>query len=337
MDMKHFVRILSLYLKQKIGIIVVIVVSFGIFLTVFSLYSLPLEPVAYAVLLTSIFMLLVGIIEFAAFYHKHMLLEKLKDSIAISDLTLPNPKGLIERDYQELIRVIHENRREIINEKDKALADMTDYYTIWAHQIKIPIAAMQLLLQSKHAYTNDELSDQLFKVEQYVEMALQYLRTESLSGDLMLKRYSLDDMVKQAVRKYSKSFIRKRIKLNYKDLNREVLTDEKWAVFVIEQILSNALKYTGKGEISIYMDSNSPDTLVIEDTGIGIEPEDLPRIFEKGFTGYNGRLDKKSTGIGLYLCKRILRKLSHTISIESQVGKGTKVKIGFGTADIAAD
>lgn len=337
MDMKHFVRILSLYLKQKIGTIVVIVVSFGIFLTVFSLYSLPLEPVAYAVLLTSIFMLLVGIIEFAAFYHKHMLLEKLKDSIAISDLTLPNPKGLIERDYQELIRVIHENRREIINEKDKALADMTDYYTIWAHQIKIPIAAMQLLLQSKHAYTNDELSDQLFKVEQYVEMALQYLRTESLSGDLMLKRYSLDDMVKQAVRKYSKSFIRKRIKLNYKDLNREVLTDEKWTVFVIEQILSNALKYTGKGEISIYMDSNSPDTLVIEDTGIGIEPEDLPRIFEKGFTGYNGRLDKKSTGIGLYLCKRILRKLSHTISIESQIGKGTKVKIGFGTADIAAD
>lgn len=337
MDMKHFVYILSLYLKQKIGTIVVIMVSFGIFLTVFSLYSLPLEPVAYAVLLTSIFMLLVGIIEFAAFYHKHMLLEKLKDSIAISDLTLPNPKGLIERDYQELIRFIHENRREIINEKDKALADMTDYYTIWAHQIKIPIAAMQLLLQSRHAYTNDELSDQLFKVEQYVEMALQYLRTESLSGDLMLKKYSLDDMVKQAVRKYSKSFIRKRIKLNYKDLNHEVLTDEKWTVFVIEQILSNALKYTGKGEISIYMDSNSPDTLVIEDTGIGIEPEDLPRIFEKGFTGYNGRLDKKSTGIGLYLCKRILSKLSHTISIESQVGKGTKVKIGFGTADIAAD
>lgn len=335
--MKHFARILGLYVKQKIGTIAVIAVSFGIFLAVFSLYSLPLESVAYAVLLTGIFMLLIGIIEFAAFYNKHMLLEKLKDSIAISDLTLPNPKGLIERDYQELIKVIHENRKEIINEKDNALADMTDYYTIWAHQIKIPIAAMQLLLQSKYADTNDELSDQLFKVEQYVEMALQYLRTESLSGDLMLKRYSLDDMVKQAVRKYSRSFIRKKIKLNYKGLNHEVLTDEKWMVFVIEQILSNALKYTDKGEISIYMDSDSPDTLVIEDTGIGIEPEDLPRVFEKGFTGYNGRLDKKSTGIGLYLCKRILNKLSHTISIESQIGKGTKVKIGFGTADIAAD
>ncbi|AEE95399.1 sensor histidine kinase [Mahella australiensis] len=335
--MKHFACILGLYLKQKITTIIVIAVSFSISLVIFYLYALPLEPVAYAALLAGIFLLLIGIIEFVAFYSKHMVLEKLKDSIAVSDLMLPNPQGLIERDYQGLIRAIHENRREIINEKDKALADMTDYYTIWAHQIKIPIAAMQLLLQSKHADINGELSDQLFKVEQYVEMALQYLRTESLSGDLMLKRYSLDDMVKQAVRKYSKSFIHKKIKLDYNGLNHEVLTDEKWTVFVIEQILSNALKYTDKGEISIYMDSDSPDTLVIEDTGIGIESEDLPRIFEKGFTGYNGRLDKKSTGIGLYLCKRILSKLSHTISIESQVGKGTKVKIGFGTVDIAAD
>jgi signal transduction histidine kinase len=168
-------------------------------------------------------------------------------------------------------------------------------------------------------------------------MVLQYLRMEDMNADLIFKKYSLDDIIKQAVRKYSKSFIRKKIKLNYEDLNRNVLTDEKWLVFVVEQILSNALKYTNEGEISIYMDGVLPDTLVIEDTGIGIRQEDLPRVFEKGFTGYIGRSDKSSTGIGLYLCKRILNKLSHTIMIESAVGKGTKVKIGLEVADVVAE
>jgi len=193
---------------------------------------------------------------------------------------------------------------------------------------------MRLLLQSEQSETNSELLEQLFKIEQYVEMALQYLRLENISSDLVLKEHSLDTIVKQAVRKYSNSFIRKKIKLNYAELNHNVLTDEKWLVFVIEQILSNALKYTDSGEISIYMDDEMPDTLVIEDTGIGIAEEDLPRVFERGFTGYTGRIDKKATGIGLFLCKQILDRLSHTITIESQVGEGTKVKIGLDVIDI---
>ncbi|MGB4381461.1 MAG: ATP-binding protein, partial [Bacillota bacterium] len=216
----------------------------------------------------------------------------------------------------------------------KDFVDMVDYYTTWAHQIKTPIAAMRLLLQSEQSETNSELLEQLFKIEQYVEMALQYLRLENISSDLVLKEHSLDTIVKQAVRKYSNSFIRKKIKLNYAELNHNVLTDEKWLVFVIEQILSNALKYTDSGEISIYMDDEMPDTLVIEDTGIGIAEEDLPRVFERGFTGYTGRIDKKATGIGLFLCKQILDRLSHTITIESQVGEGTKVKIGLDVIDI---
>jgi signal transduction histidine kinase len=155
-----------------------------------------------------------------------------------------------------------------------------------------------------------------------------------MTSDFVLKRYSLDDMVKQAIRKYAKMFIRKKIKLSFINLNCDVLTDEKWLVFVIEQILSNAIKYSNKGQISIYMDPTKEKTLVIEDTGIGIAPEDLPRVFEKGYTGYNGRADKKSTGIGLYLCQQILSKLSHTIKMESQVGKGTKVFIDLATKDI---
>jgi len=334
---KNIFCVFGCYVKQNALIIVVTLISFGIFFLVFSLYSLPLEAVAYASLLVSVFILLTGLVKFIIFYRKHMMLKNLRHNIIVSDVVLPASKDLIERDYQGLIRIIQENRTEIINEKDRAFTDMMDYYTIWAHQIKTPIAAMWLILQSEQSDANDELIEQLFKVEQYVEMVLQYLRTENMSGDLVLKRYSLDSIVKQAVRKYAKLFIRKKIKLNYRELNCNVLTDEKWLVFVIEQILSNALKYTNSGEISIYMDPDLPCTLVIEDTGIGIEKEDLPRVFEKGYTGYNGRYDKKSTGIGLYLCKRILNRLSHTIEIESEVGKGTKVKIGLGMEDIMGD
>jgi signal transduction histidine kinase len=332
-----FVSILGAYLKGEMTAVVAVLVSFGIFLLIFSLYSLPWEPVGYSSLLAGAFILVLGVMDFARFYKKHIILKKLKNSVIISDYVFPTARDLIEQDYQELIKTIDDDRLKIIDEKEKDFADMVDYYTIWAHQIKTPIAAMRLLLQSEQSDTNSELLEQLFKVEQYVEMVLQYLRLENMSSDLVFKEHSLDTIVKQAVRKYSKSFIRKKVKLNYMDLNCDVLTDEKWLVFVIEQILSNALKYTGAGEISIYMDDELHDTLVIEDTGIGIEQEDLPRVFEKGFTGYIGRADKKSTGIGLFLCKQILNKLSHTITIESVVDKGTKVRIGLGIVDLAAE
>ena len=138
----------------------------------------------------------------------------------------------------------------------------------------------------------------------------------------MLKEYALDNLIKQALKKYSRMFAMQKLALHYEALRVTVTTDEKWLVFVLEQILSNALKYTVEGSISIYMED---DWLVIEDTGIGICSEDLQRICEKGFTGYNGRSDKKSTGIGLYLCKQIIEKLRCQIRVESKLGKGTRV------------
>ena len=153
-------------------------------------------------------------------------------------------------------------------------------------------------------------------------MALNYLRVEDISSDLSFKKHAVDDMVRQVIRKYSKIFISKKIKMNFKPTQKYVVTDEKWFVFVLEQLISNALKYTKQGQISIYMEDKS---LVIADTGIGIPAEDLPRIFEKGFTGYNGRENKKSTGIGLYLCKNIMDKLQWNITADSEVGTGTKI------------
>ena len=187
---------------------------------------------------------------------------------------------------------------------------------------------MRLLMQSGEK-KEKELDLELFKIEHYVEMVLNYLRMASDTSDLLIAEYDLDNIIKQAVRKYAKSFIYKRLSLNYIPTECRVLTDEKWLLFVIEQILSNSLKYTNKGGISIYLEDREKKILVIEDTGIGIWEEDLPRVFEKGFTGYNGRTDKKSTGIGLYLCKNILKRLSHTIRIESKEGRGTRVKIGL--------
>ena len=151
------------------------------------------------------------------------------------------------------------------------------------------------------------------------------MRLDAGATDYVLKQYDLDDILRQAVRKYASQFIRKKIRLVYEPLSCKVLTDEKWFLFVIEQVLSNALKYTRSGEISITLEA--PKTLCIRDTGIGIAPEDLPRIFEKGFTGYNGRSDKKASGIGLYLCRRICGRLNHEIGVVSKVDEGTEVRI----------
>ena len=158
-------------------------------------------------------------------------------------------------------------------------------------------------------------------------MVLGYLRLESGSSDYVIRAYDLDGIVRQAVRKFASQFISKKLRLDYEPVRTEVLTDEKWLLFVIEQVLSNALKYTRTGGIAITLEE--PKTLCIRDTGIGIAPEDLPRVFEQGFTGYHGRDDKRATGIGLYLCRRILTRLGHTITIESEPGVGTTVRIGL--------
>lgn len=314
----------------------------GVFALVFYLYHLPAEAVLYAALLCAALALLVLTADFYGYYQRCRVLRDLQKQIVFSLEGLPEAKGLLEEEYQELIAALYRDKIRLVSQADNERSDLVDYYTLWAHQIKTPIAAMGLLLQSsaeddgstaQSMEQNRELAMELFKIEQYVEMVLQYLRLESPSSDFVLKRYALDDIVRQAVRKYAKMFIRRKISLDFSPLNCDVLTDEKWLVFVIEQILSNALKYTNQGKISIYMEQDGAKTLVIADTGIGIAGEDLPRVFEKGFTGYNGRRYKKSTGIGLYLCQRILTKLSHTIVIEGEPGKGTKVKIGLDTMD----
>lgn len=324
---KSFLWIVLWYVKSHIKTIVMDCVFLIIFITVFSLYSLPLEPIVYAFFLSACIAAIFIVYDFIKYYKRHSELCVLEKQISTGLEKIPLASNLIETDYQNIMKALYNQRTELISKIDIKQTEMMDYYTLWAHQIKTPIAAMRLLLQSDYTEENKELLEQTFRIEQYVGMVLGYLKIDGVSTDLVLQNYSLSGIVKQAIRKYAPVFIRKKIALELKEMDCSVLTDEKWLVFVIEQILSNALKYTNSGKVSIYMEDGAEKVLVIEDTGIGITREDLPRVFEKGFTGYNGRMDKKATGIGLYLCKKILDKLSYKVTITSKVNVGTAVKI----------
>lgn len=330
-------KLIIFYIKSRLRIIIAFTLISLIFASVFYLYRIPVETVGYASLLSTFVCIIFAALDYINFYKKHRKLTWFFKTIVHDADNMPDAKDVIEEDYQRLVELLYNEKMRIISEENIKRSELVDYYTMWAHQIKTPISAMRLLLQSEDSSQSSTLSVELFKIEQYVEMVLQYLRIDSMSQDLLLKHYSLDEIVRKSIRKYAKIFVMKKITLDFSELDCDVLTDEKWLIFVVEQILSNALKYTQKGNIKIYMDKTTEKTLVIEDTGIGIKGEDINRVFEKGFTGYNGRLYRKSTGIGLYLCKEIMNKLSHGISIESEIDKGTKVKLDLATIDLEVE
>ena len=318
--MQMFGEFLSAHKKS----IIAWLITCAVFALVFLLYELPLAPVLYGAVLSGFFGAVIIAAGYVSYRRKRTALQRLADEITLSAENIPLPQNGIEEDYTKLIHTLYDSLKEAENEAAEKLSDMTDYYTMWVHQIKTPIAAMGLILQNGDSPEYSELSENLQKIEQYAEMVLCYLRLDSNSSDLVIKEYDLDSIVKQAVRKFSSQFIRRQLKLVYKPLEKTVLTDEKWLLFVIEQIISNAVKYTPSGEVEIYCEE--PLTLCIRDTGIGIAPEDIPRIFEKGYTGCNGRLDKKASGIGLYLCMRICGKLGHKITAESG-DSGTVIRL----------
>lgn len=301
-----------------------------IFFILATLKKYDTDIILYALLLSGLISSIILSIDFYFYYQKYHRLDKLKLQIAITLEQLPESKHSIEQQYTQLLQIIFTTMQKLKSSSDNQYQELLEYYTLWAHQIKTPIAAMRLLLQVDKQ-SNHDLLLELSKIEQYVEMVLYYLRLKTMANDLVIKKYSLQDIVHEAIKKQSQFFIRKNIHLQLDSVNILVLTDQKWLSFVIEQILSNALKYTpSDGTIHI---SIQDYTLIIEDNGTGIVEEDLPRVFDKGFTGYNGRIHKTSTGIGLYLCKLVLTNLSHTINIDSIYHQGTRVFIDLKSKD----
>lgn len=285
------------YILEKRQVLLAVALGLLIYSLVLLLYQIPPEAAGYGILLVFIAEFVWLLSGFGHFRKKQKLLRQLAGDRAkdfyLRDL--PESEDPKEEAYQDLIESLlkEKNRKEA--EAAEKLRDMEEYYTLWVHQIKTPIAAMSLLLQEEDTPENGELSMELFRIEQYVEMVLQYLRLDSPDHDLAFRSVDVDDCVRQAVRKYARSFIRKKIALDFQETGIETVSDEKWLVFVLEQLLSNALKYTKKGTIRIY--------------------------------GGNGFLYIEDTGIGLYLCQEILKRLAHGITITSTLGEGTKVTL----------
>ncbi len=316
------------YLKFRRRDALMLLLFTALFAAVFALYGLMWQAALYAAALCLTVMLALTVPDYLRYRERRALMAILKREITVSLDRLPTPLNPVEADYQALVRALFDGMAALSRDAASRYTGLTEYYTLWAHQIKTPIAAMRLLLQEE-APDPRALSEELFRIEQYVEMALCYLRLDSESTDYVIRSCDLDEVIRQALRKYAPQFIRKKLKLSYEPVCRQALTDEKWLSFVLEQVLSNALKYTPGGTITIRLEE--PLTLFVTDTGIGIAPEDLPRVFEKGYTGLNGRYDKQATGIGLYLCRRIMTKLGHGIQIDSTPGVGTAVRLDLAT------
>ena len=292
-----------------------------IYAGIFSLYALELEAVLYAMGLCILAAVIIVGIKFTFYYKDYHQRQKLQQHIELEYEHLPEARSLSEKDYQQMIYALGKINSGHLTDWQRERQESLDYYTTWVHQIKTPIAVMRMTLQGEDTDEHRELLAELFRIEQYVDMVLSYIRLGSEQTDFLFKEYDLDTIIKQAIHKFAPQFVRCRIRLIYEPVEMKVLTDEKWLLFILEQLLSNAIKYTRKGTVTITV---SPDQILsVTDTGMGIAPEDLPRIFEKGFTGYHGRADKKATGLGLYLCKQTAGKLGIDISVQSEPGKGS--------------
>ena len=311
-------KLFGSYIKYRAKIIICCLVVIALFASSYLLFEMPGIAVLYPLILTLGIGIIAVIFDFIFFVKRHRML---------TSEELPVPEDQIEEDYQMIISKLNEEAKLSKMRSSEDYNNMIEYYTVWAHQIKTPIAAMRLNLQSEDTEHARRLMGDLNRIEAYVEMVLTFLRLDSDSTDYLIKEYDLDEIIRPAIRKFSKDFILKKLKLEYDPVDYKTVTDSKWLSFIIEQLISNAVKYTSEGSVRIYM--TEPGMLCIEDTGIGISEEDLPRIFENGYTGFNGREDKRASGIGLYLCKRIADNLGHKILAESAIGKGTKMILDF--------
>ncbi len=309
--------------------------------------KIPVSEILYGVLVCVTVAVVIVAVRFSHYYDRCKELEQLARVITVSSDGMEAPKYLYETQYQTCIKYLEQENNKIQNEMLDRQQDMAEYYSMWVHQIKTPIAALKLLIDEESmcdssVHNTAQKQQELFRIEQYVNMALQYMRLDSQSHDFVIRKVCVDEVLKASIHKYARQFVHKKLGLSYESSPICAVTDEKWIGFVIEQLLSNAIKYTLSGKITIEVIEQEQKTqedattkkvhIAITDTGIGIRAEDLPRICEKGYTGCNGhdfcaQKERQSTGIGLYLCNRILNKLGHQLYITSTEGVGTRAEI----------
>ena len=319
-------KLLYEYLKMKKTSIIGILGVYAILFVFVILYRIPIEVILYPFILTIVFVLMVLLFDYIKYKEKVNKIIQICNDVSSCYSVKINDKNIFDEYYLDIINELLKENRKQVSQIQKKVSDVNDYFSIWVHQIKTPIASMKLKIDNEQI-DSLQLASDLNRIDHYVDLVLSFLKFDEEKIDLYFRKTDVDRIMRESLKKFSNDFIIKKIKLDYKLSKREVLTDEKWLSFVFDQLLSNALKYTDKGTISIYYDGDS--CLCIKDSGIGIALADIERLFEKGFTGYNGRQYKKASGIGLYMCKRMCDKLNIAISIESVVNEYTLVKLKF--------
>ncbi len=225
-----------------------------------------------------------------------------------------------------------------INELFCSVEDFKEYVEMWIHEVKIPLSSLMLMNYNRNEDVELRAA-RLSELDNYLEQILYYIRADVSDKDYLLKSVILEDIINQVIIKNKEFLISRKIKIEKDNLAKAVVTDSKWMEYIINQILNNSIKYSGNNPVISFSTAENDEAvmLVIKDNGIGIEPSDLDRVFDKSFTGANGRTGRKSTGMGLYLCHKLCKKLGHGISVESVVGEYTRVTISFGKNEYYSD
>ncbi|MGC6769311.1 sensor histidine kinase [Enterococcus sp. LJL128] len=318
--MKLFFRYLS---DRRITILTYIGMVL-LFCTTFFLYDVPFVVYSDALLFSLFFLVIMMSLQFYCYVRKYKQLELGKKSVKLYVQSKKSSRYLLEEEYEELLKSLDQDYRKDIDETKNANYQLMNYYSLWSHQIKTPLAVLNLKMQ-ENKLDHTVLKQELFKIDQYLEMMLQYLRLRHTETDFVFEEVDVDRLIKETIKKYATFFIYQELSFSMEDTGQKVISDKKWLQFVVEQILINAIKYTESGGIRIYSNPLKPKEIVIEDTGIGILPEDISRVFDRGYTGYNGHNHQKASGLGLSMSKEVMRNLGHQIQLTSEVGVGTKV------------
>jgi signal transduction histidine kinase len=326
--LKQILLFIFRVLKENSWFIVTYFVIVFLFGSTFFLYNVDAQVYLDALFFTFPVLIFVLIYRGILLWRKHQLLLKAiqQEWYHVLDENLYSG-GMIEEGYQELLKKLNQQMETLKSQHEIQEKELRDYYALWSHQIKTPVATLNLLTQSVDSSVKKEMKEEIFKIQQYLDMMLQYLRLQSIHNDFRFEEISSSPLVKQTIKKYASFFINKNLEVELTNLNGTIITDEKWFQFILEQIIYNAIKYTKSGKIKIYSPENKPQEIRVKDTGQGILSEDLPRVFERGYTGFNGRENEASSGLGLYMCKEIANQIGIQLEITSVIGKGTEVSI----------
>lgn len=326
---KKELKIFLGFMKSQWAAWVILCLSAVIFFLLDKLGLTSSPYTVYGIFLLTFLTFVIMFINYVKYRARALTLLKAFEHMSLDVSDLPNPGDFEGECYTAIIDALHRKMAEAVHRLDENYTDQIDYYSMWVHQIKTPIAALRLMVQSELSLSNKlAWQTEIFKIEQYVAMVLMYLRLTNLAQDMVLETVDVRAVVSACVKKYSTMFIYKKLSVDISEFNMQAASDAKWLAVIVEQFLSNSLKYTERGSIHIYCEQTKKvQALVIEDEGIGIRSEDIPRIFDKGYTGCNGRAYEKSTGIGLYIAKKTADYLGIRFEVSSSVGVGTKVRI----------